>query len=190
MTNTSDMAIPDTSAEFKLLATAASYLRQNFEEEYNAWVDSPFEWILHLPAGSKGKLGKHLVYQWCALKGLAVDRCSDSEADMLVNGHRVEVKFSTLWKIGVYKFQQIRDQNYEYSVFLGISPFDAHCWVISKVILKNNVIGHTGQHTGSGSQETAWISVDPQSPPEWLVPYGGNLEKAFSVLKALSPRKK
>jgi hypothetical protein len=184
------MTIPDTSAEFKLLATAASYLRQNFEEEYMAWVDSPFEWILHLPAGSKGKLGKHLVYQWCALKGLAVDRCSDSEADMLVNGHRVEVKFSTLWKAGIYKFQQIRDQNYEYSVCLGISPFDAHCWVVSKVILKKYVIGQMGQHTGSGSLETAWISVIPQNPPEWLAPYGGTLEKAFSVLKTLSTRKK
>jgi hypothetical protein len=46
---------------------------------------------------------------------------------MLINGHRVEIKFSTLWQEGIYNFQQIRDQNYEYAVCLGISPFEAHC---------------------------------------------------------------
>jgi hypothetical protein len=179
-----------TNSDFDLFANAANFIKGDLEKEYAAWKDSPFEWVLRLPAGTKGKLGKQLVNQWCALKGLAVDKSPDSDADLLINGHRVEVKFSTLWKTGIYRFQQIRDQNYEYSICLGISPFDAHCWVISKVILKNYVIGHMGQHTGSGSQETAWISVDPQYPPEWMVPYGGTLEKAFSVLKALSPRKK
>jgi lipocalin len=108
---------------------------------------------------------------------------------MLINGHRVEIKFSTLWKTGIYRFQQLRDQNYEYSVCLGISPFEAHCWVISKSILKQYVIGHMGQHTGSSGQETALLPVKPHKPPEWLAPYGGALDQAFSVLKSLSPRK-
>jgi hypothetical protein len=182
------MTVPETSSDFKLLATASSYIRSDFEEGYKGWVNSPFEWILHLPAGSKGRLGKLLVYQWCALKGLAVDRCTDSEADMLINGHRVEVKFSTLWKSGIYKFQQIRDQNYEYSVCLGISPFEAHCWVLSKTILKRYVIGHLGQHTGSVGKETAWITVDPNTPPEWIAQFGGTLDNAFLVLKGFSRR--
>jgi hypothetical protein len=177
------------TSDFEMLATAANYIRPDIEEEHLSWKSSPFEWVLRLPAGSKGKLGKHLVYQWCAVKGLAVDRSPDSEADMLVNGHRVEVKFSTLWKVGIYKFQQIRDQNYEYSVCLGISPFEAHCWVISKSILKQHVIGHLGQHTGSSGQETAWFSVRPNNPPEWLIPCGGTLDDAFKVLKSLSHRK-
>lgn len=179
----------DTTSDFNLLSTASSYLRKDFEEGYEAWNDSPFEWILHLPTGSKGKLGKQLIYQWCALKGLAVDRCSDSEADMLINGHRVEVKFSTLWKSGIYKFQQIRDQNYEYSVCLGISPFEAHCWVFSKAILKQYVIGHLGQHTGNIGRETAWVTVVPKNPPEWMKQCGGNLDDAFLVLKSLSRRR-
>jgi hypothetical protein len=179
------MTVPETGSDFNLLATASSYIRSDFEEGYKEWINSPFEWILHLPAGSKGRLGKLLVYQWCALKGLAVDRCTDSEADMLINGHRVEVKFSTLWKSGIYKFQQIRDQNYEYSVCLGISPFEAHCWVLSKTILKRYVIGHLGQHTGSEGKETAWITVDPKNPPEWISEFGGSLSNAFMVLKNL-----
>ena len=184
------MIPPTFSPDFNLLATAANYIKSDFEDDYLAWSGSPFEWVLRLPAGSKGKLGKLLVYQWCALKSLSVDRSSDSEADMLINGHRIEVKFSTLWQAGIYKFQQIRDQNYEYSVCLGISPFEAHCWVVSKSILKQYVIGHMGQHTGATGQDTAWFSVTPHKPPDWLAPYGGTLEQAFAVLRNLKPKKK
>lgn len=176
-------------SDFELLATAANYIKADFRVDNLAWGSSPFEWVLGLPPGTKGKLGKQLVYQWCALKGLAVDRSPDSEADMLINGHRVEVKFSTLWKSGIYVFQQIRDQDYEYSVCLGISPFDAHCWVVSKNVLRKFVIRHMGQHTGSGGQETAWFAVNPHEPPEWIVSYGGSLDQAFLVLKNLSSRK-
>jgi hypothetical protein len=174
--------------EFELLASAANYIKGEFEEETSAWIGSPFKWILTLPSGSKGKLGKRLVYQWCAIKGLSINNSPDSEADMLINGHRVEVKFSTLWKTGIYKFQQIRDQNYEYSVCLGISPFEAHCWVISKETLRKFVIGHMGQHTGASGRETAWFTVDPHNPPVWIINCGGTLERAFIVLKNLSHR--
>lgn len=177
------------NTEFELFATAAKFIQKDFIEGNEAWHDSPFEWVLHLPTGSKGSLGKRLVKQWCALKELSVDRSPDSEADMLINGHRVEIKFSTLWKTGIYKFQQLRDQNYEYSILLGVSPFEAHCWVVSKVILKKYVIGHMGQHTGSAGQETAWLTVAPQAPPQWLNQCGGTLEDAYKVLKSLSHRK-
>ena len=183
------MSSSATTSDFDLLASAAKYIKGDLEKGYETWIGSPFEWVLKLPAGSKGKLGKHLVYQWCAVKGLSVDRSPDSEADMLINGHRVEVKFSTLWKVGSYRFQQVRDQNYEYSVCLGVSPFEAHCWVVSKAVLKQHVIGHMGQHTGSTGQETAWFPVNPHNPPEWLFPYGGTLDQAFLVLKSLSPRR-
>lgn len=178
-----------TISDFELLATAANYIRSDFQQDDLAWEGSPFEWVLRLPPGSKGKLGKQLVFQWCALKGLAVDRSPDSEADMLINGHRVEIKFSTLWKVGIYKFQQIREQNYEYSVCLGISPCEAHCWVVSKSVLRLNVIGHLGQHTGLSGQETAWFPVNPNKPPDWLLPCGGTLDQAFLVLKNLSHRR-
>src|SRR5690348_2784553 len=135
------------NAEFDLLSTAANFIKRDFEREQSAWDGSPFEWVLKLPSGSKGKLGKRLVYQWCALQGLSTESSPDSEADMLVNKHRVEIKFSTLWTVGIYKFQQLRDQNYEYCILLEVSPFEAHCWVVSKKILKAYVIGHMGQHT-------------------------------------------
>ncbi len=179
----------NTQPDFYLLASAANFIKQEFEKEQSDWVGSPFEWVLNLPSGSKGKLGKRLVYQWCALKGLSIDSSPDSAADMLVNKHRVEIKFSTLWKAGIYKFQQLRDQNYEYSVLLGVSPFEAHCWVVSKVILKKYVIGHMGQHTGSTGQETAWLTVNPKTPPPWLSECGGTLDEAYLVLRSLSHKR-
>jgi hypothetical protein len=113
------------SPEFDLLASAANFIKSEFKKDESVWAQSPFEWVLTLPSASKGKLGKRLVYQWCAIKGLSIDSCPDSQADMMINGHRVEIKFSTLWEVNIYKFQQIRDQNYEYAVCLGISPFEA-----------------------------------------------------------------
>jgi hypothetical protein len=175
--------------DFELLASAAKFIRPEFTRSESMWAQSPFEWILTLPSASKGKLGKRLVYQWCAIKGLSINSSPDSQADMMINGHRVEIKFSTLWETGIYKFQQIRDQNYEYAVCLGISPFEAHCWVISKSILREYVIGHMGQHTGSAGQETAWFAVNPHSPPSWILPLGGTLERAYKVLKSLSNKK-
>jgi hypothetical protein len=183
------MSMTNSNPEFELLASAANYIKNEFNKDTSSWHGSPFEWVLRLSSGSKGKLGKRLVYQWCAIKGLSIDNSPDSDADMLVNGHRVEIKFSTLWENGIYKFQQIRDQNYEYAVCLGISPFEAHCWVVSKKILRKNVIGHLGQHTGSGGQETAWFAVNPNSPLDWLSPCGGTLEQAYKVLKSLSYKK-
>ena len=177
------------SPEFELLATAANFIKPEFKKVDSIWTGSQFEWVLTLPSASKGKLGKRLIYQWCAVKGLSIDSSPDSQADMLINGHRVEIKFSTLWETGLYKFQQVRDQNYEYAVCLGISPFDAHCWVVSKQILRKHVIGHMGQHTGAAGQETAWFAVKPSSPPDWLSSYGGTLEQAYKVLKSLSNRK-
>ncbi len=184
------MSQNSTDSEFDLLASAANFIRGEFQKDSSPWAGSAFEWVLSLPSASKGKLGKRLVYQWCALKGLSVDGSSDSDADMLINGHKVEVKFSTLWETGIYKFQQIRDQNYEYCICLGISPFEAHCWVASKTLLKKNVIGHMGQHTGSAGQETAWFSVNPSNPPAWLAPFGGTLARAYLVLKGLSHKRK
>ncbi len=183
------MSVPKFDSDFNLFASAAEFIRPEFEKGRTPWSDSPFEWVLSLPSGSKGKLGKRLVYQWCALKGLSVDGSPDSDADMLVNKHRVEIKFSTLWKAGIYKFQQLRDQDYEYGIFLGVSPFEAHCWVVSKVILKKYVIGHMGQHTGSGGQETAWLTVNPKNIPTWLVECGGSLDEAYLVLRGLSHRR-
>jgi len=129
---------------------------------------------------------------WLAAKGFDVGRSPDSDADRLVNGVRAEVKFSTLWKSGIYKFQQLRDQDYEFAICLGISPWDAHCWVLPKQIIfsqKNHAEGLTGQHGGGGGKDTAWLTLSPGKVPEWLRRHGGRLADAAKIIAKLTGRK-
>ncbi len=139
-----------------MLVAIASTLKADYldDSEPDPREGSPFAWIKRLPSRRVGKVGEQLVSGWGAAKGLDVIRTPDPQADRIIAGRRVEIKFSTLWKAGIYKFQQIRDQDYEFLICLGVSPFDAHCWIIPKDALLKYVIGRTPQHTGRGGTDT------------------------------------
>lgn len=171
-----------------MLASIAGGLQSDYQEDDNAWEGSPFAWIKSRPSRQVGKIGEQLVAGWCAAKGLDVIGSGDSQCDRVIGGLRTETKFSTLWKNGGYKFQQFRDQNYQLAICLGVSPFDAHCWVITKELLRAHVIGHTPQHGGMSGTDTAWLSLTPTDVPDWLRPCGGRLSQAFPVLLDLSRR--
>jgi len=169
------------------LADIARQVRPEYERDFPTWSGSPFSWMKGgLPSRTKGALGERLVAEWCARKGLSVKASPDGECDRVIGGLRAEIKCSTLWKGGFYMFQQFRDQNYKIAVCLGISPFSAHCWVITKAVLLERVIGHTPQHGGSKGSDTAWLKVDPGRPHEWLHECGGSLDAALLVLRRLS----
>lgn len=173
--------------EVRELALYFALLRDEYvKDEPDPWRDSPFGWIKTRPSRQVGAIGERLVAAWCAAKDFDVVKSPDSEADRLIEGHRAEIKFSTLWRGGRYKFQQIRDQNYEYVFALGISPFDADAGVIPKAILKRYVIGHMGQHTGAGATDTSWLPVRVGEEPEWLAECGGSLAKAHDLLVAMA----
>jgi hypothetical protein len=146
-------------------------------------VSSPFAWIKLHSSRRRGKIGEQLVAGFLAAKDFDVARVTGSSADRLVSGCRVEIKFSTLWETGVYKFQQIRDQDYKILFCLGVSPFNAHCWAIPKTALKRPLPGLVGQHTGSAGTDTAWLSVNPEAPHDWLTAYGGRIRTAIESLK-------
>lgn len=177
-----------TDAETQLLASVSTTLETEYlPSDENPWEGSPFAWILSTPSRRRGAIGERLVSGWCVAKGYSVARSPDSEADRLIHGHRVEIKFSTLWTNGGYKFQQVRDQNYDYLFCLGVSPFEAHAWLIPKPILFEHVIGVTGQHTGATGTDTAWIGFQAGSPPGWITPYGGSLERVHEIMSQLEP---
>lgn len=94
---------------------------------------------------------------------------------------------------GFYKFQQIRDQNYDMIVCLGVSPFDAHCWAMTK----DEVMGRCGrpdgeglphQHGGQAGTDTCWLTVDPAAAHAWLKPHGGSLGDGLRSVATLSGR--
>ncbi len=147
------------------------------------WNGSPFKWIKSQRSRTVGAIGESLVAGWSAAKGFDVVRSPSSEADRVIQGHRVEIKFSTLWKSGGYKFQQIRNQDYDYCFCLGVSPFDAHAWLIPKDVLLEFVIGHMGQHTGAAGADTAWMGFKVGQEYEWLKPYGGRLSDVRRLIE-------
>ena len=180
-----------TDPDVQALAAIAASLEGEYTQERDIWVGSPFAWIVTTKSPRRrGKIGEQLVAGFLAARDFDVVRCPDSEADRIINGHRAEIKFSTLWESGIFTFQQIRDQNYEFAICLGLCPFDARCWVVPKKELFEHVIGHTGQHGGAGSTETAWISFPPELTDRyaWLRPYGGRLRDAVCFLRERYPR--
>jgi site-specific DNA-methyltransferase (adenine-specific) len=176
----SDIKIPAISSEFLMLAATASYLQQELQENSDLWKDSPFEWVLQLPARKKGKLGRELLSSWLSNKGLSVESTKDSSEMLFIKGFRVAIKFSTMWTKGYYRFQQIRSSGYDYIICLGISPLQAHCWVFSR----NYAIEHaTLQH-----KDEYWMPINPKTPPEWAEGHGGTLEDAYEILEKLKPK--
>ena len=149
------------------------------------WKESPFAWIKNLPSKTVGKIGEQILERWCIEHNFDVKSSPDSDADRIINGLRVEIKFSTLWKSGIYKFQQLRDQAYDIVICLGISPYNVHCWVLSKtLILEKWESGEIrSQHGGSGGRDTAWIEVKPDNPQVWLTPRLGSPADAIRLLR-------
>ena len=169
------------SGDFVMLAAIANYLVDDLEEDSDLWKNSPFEWILKLPPGKKGKLGSNLVESWLTSKGIQIEATKNPTKVLIINGFRFVTKFSTLWENSSYKFQQIRASGYDYVICLGISPFDAHCWIFDR----NYIIDHAKpQHKGARIADY-WIEITPNQPEEWTKGYGGTLDNAYRSLKRI-----
>ena len=175
--------------EVQLLANFSLELKRDYADSGDEiWQDSPFDWLRHRPSRQKGAIFEKLVSGYMACKGFDVTRSPDTEADRIIAGVRTEIKGSTLWHNGQYKFQQIRDQNYRFVICLGISPFDAHCWVIPKqeVIDRWQRGDIQSQHGGGRGTDTAWLTVKPCSPPAWLGEWGGGLITAAQLVTQIT----
>lgn len=170
--------------ELAALVAAAEAVRRRYEDLDAQWRGSPFSWLLRLPSRRRGAAGEELVARWCEAMGLRVERVGSTgrrpgEADRLIEGRRFEIKFSTLWANGLYVFQQLRDQDYQYVFCLGVSPADAHAWVLPKPLAWSHAVP---QHGGRAGRDTRWLHVDPARPETWLRPWGGSLAEARAVL--------
>lgn len=175
------------ASEFERLASAGDAVRPRLSIDTEDWDESPFLWLRRLNSRSKGAAGEMLAEEWLTNRArLAVSAPTSTGHDRLVEGHAVEIKLSTLWRDGWYSFQQLRDQDYEFALLLGISPSDASMWLVPKSI----VLEHAEpQHGGSAGTETRWLRFRAAAPPAWMASYGGDLQRAAGVIRSVLSRR-
>lgn len=146
------------------------------------WDNSPFKWMTTLTSRTVGSVAEKLIEEWAAGCGFEVQKPSGStDYDRVINGKKVEIKYSRRWKdSGHYRFQQIRNQEYEYILWLGISADSVNCWYIPKGVLGISsgtpAEGIVPQHGGKTGRDTWVIDLHPEDQPSWLLPYGDTLE--------------
>ncbi|MCA1836396.1 MAG: hypothetical protein LC721_08750 [Actinobacteria bacterium] len=167
----------DESFEAFLLANRDAQKAMGTADREDPWAGSPFDWLMRLPSRSRGKAGELLAEAWLRRLGLRVDRPVSGDHDRVVAGKKVEIKFSTLWAGGEYVFQQLRDQDYELVLLLGVSPTMAHGWVVPKWEAFERAVP---QHGGARGSDTRWLRFSASAPPAWLSAFGGDLG-AFEV---------
>lgn len=140
--------------------------------------------IENLTLRKKGKAGEQLVKAWALEEGIGY-HCTEARIQRSrshTQWSKIEVKLSILWEGGSYKFQQIRDQDYDYMLCFGISPFDVHDWLIPKKLLRDDKPGLGGQHGGKNSKETKALQSMVDKPPTWLEPYGDDFQAVKGFL--------
>jgi hypothetical protein len=144
------------------------------------WLGSPYRWLRELQSRTRGKAGEQIITSWLRSEGLIVGRAGSSGSDRRIELTEVEIKMSTRWDSGEYRFQQIRNQEYKYIILLGVSPEQLNVWIVpKKVALKYS----TPQHTGKTGAETRWLSFPADAAPSWLARYGGSSQKGLEAVK-------
>lgn len=172
---------PQPSAEFQALAASISHLQKDLEKINDLWKGSPFEWLLQLSPRKKAKLGRQMTTRWLVRNGVSFDLGGDSNEALRIKGWRIAVKFSVVDKKGIYRFQQIRADDCDYALCLGISPFEAHCWLFSR----EDILRH-----GARRRKTEYgLLINPKVPPAWAQKCGGTLESAVRLIKNLKPKR-
>jgi hypothetical protein len=181
--------LPISDPDVRRLADIAIAMEAEYERVEDHWKTSPFGWIKTKPSRQVGSIGELLVERFCLAKGFTVQRSGNSDFDRLISGIRVEIKFSTLWEGGFFKFQQLRDQGYDAVFCVGVSAQDAMAWVIPKAVIlaaRNKEQGIVSQHGGRAGSDTAWLTITPSRVPAWLQTYGGTLADALAVLSNMA----
>lgn len=167
------------SSEFKNLIKITSNFQSIYDEKSDIWRNSPFEWIMHLPARSKGKIAREILIKWLSNEGIILEREGGTNENLVINKKIYAVKFSSLWADkNIYKFQQIRMDGPNFVICFGISPFEVHCWVMPKeVAIENGSVQHKGSEY--------WLKVDLKKDKSWIHEYGGSISRALQVIKSI-----
>lgn len=147
-----------------------------------AWVGSPYASLRDLKPIPKSKTARSMLVSWLASIGIvATAHNAWGNTALILPGNRLAVvKCSMRWHEGSYRFQQIRDWEYEAALLLGISPEQAHLWIVPRAVL----LAHSVPQHAAYSR---MLTFPADAHPRWLRQYGGSLEEAEAILADAVP---
>jgi len=162
-----------------------SKVKRQIEEDI--YRGSEFEWYRNLSSKRKGRVGELMVGDHFQKMGMEVYTSKEARTKKLVDKSvrlsdydlyikdleiRAEVKTSTIWgNTNSFKFQQIREQEYDIIVFQFIHPDYVQLFYCTKEEAQQFImIEGNGQHGGGDAEETSWISVTKDKIPAYMKP--------------------
>jgi hypothetical protein len=178
------------------IATSTNAYKEVIEKNQNSvWVGSIFEHHKGLSSKAKGSWGERLACD--ILEGLGANvprrkngknkkpQGSGTDFDIYVDNKKIEVKTSFAWDEteDSFTWQQIRDQEYEYILFVGVNPNECKAWFATKNDLIKNIFGRNEyrQHAGKdGEQDLYWIQTKGDIL-DWFIPIENWGEKIDTI---------
>ncbi len=157
-------------------------IMETLEAKPDPWRGSPFAPLRALKPVQKSKVARTTLAKWFASAGIPVTvKTIASNATLILPENQLAVvKLSMRWEEGSYRFQQLKDWDYQLAILLGLSPQQAHLWIVPR---EEVVTRSVPQHGG----DSRMLTVSPSDPPTWLRQYGGTLDQAASIVtQALS----
>jgi len=142
------------------------------------WRGSRFAPLRSLKPIPKSNAGREMLAMWFAHHGVVatVKKVAGNATLVLPDNRLAMVKVSTLWSEGLYRFQQIKDWDYEVALLLGISPQVIHLWLIPR----EEIITRSKPQHGL---ESRMLDVHPDKLPNWMSSYGGTLPQAQAIMR-------
>ncbi len=151
------------------------------EQEYQAkgtgeWRESPYRWLRHVNPQTKASAATEVLVRWLASTGIVARRGVGHATSIVIDKEVLAVKVSLCWDVHrVYAFQQIRQGTYDRLLLYGIAPTGASIWLPPQ--------SEAWQHSRrQHAEESRMIQFPAIDPPEWLLPYGGSLDRARDFL--------
>jgi len=182
---TADYPLIPMVTDLDVVAALADELQADYETPGpDPWAESSFRWIRDAASARKGAVGKELFRRWAQQEGFDVRaKRRGTPADCVVNGLDVVVKTGLLWAEGVFRFEQIRHQDYDSVALLALAPHSVCLWIVPI----DELWACSEEQHGA---DTHWLSFAPGSVPAVLTKYGGALQAASAALLEQTLRKR
>ncbi len=135
------------------------------------WQNSKYEVLKRTDSSRKGRIFKSIVRSQLLSQGFEVGPGGKGYS-LLVDGIPVEVKGSTLWENGEFRFQQLRQFDaFKRAVLVAVSPNKIHMWYVTREDLARRLFHGTrhGQHGGQSNRTgTFWLRMRSGVVPSWF----------------------